>query len=234
MLVTAVCGKTHGPCLNQSDQFHAGARKHVRRPPPWESSPGHAQEARGCCLVTTRQPAGPLAICAAVCTGGGKRAAPNKTPGVPGTGRLFHALCLILTTTCKAHVLPLESRRKSSLRHTFTHSFSSCFLGAACVPCTGWNVVLSSQGRQHRRRSQVHKGDNYSVGQTPWRHCRLSCQGKGRWSWDLWEGNGPAPGPLHLLCLLPAVLLLLSRRTTVWRSGLSFCSPSVTLGKPLS
>ena len=47
-------------------------------------------------------------------------------------------------------------------------------------------------------------------------------------------GDGPASGPLPLLRLLWAVLLLLSRRTAVWRSGLSFCSPTVTLGKPLS
>ena len=63
-------------------------------------------------------------------------------------------------------------------------------------------------------------------------HTGLS--GKGTLELRPMGGDGPASGPLPLLRLLRAVLLLLSRRTAVWRSGLSFCSPTVTLGKPLS
>ena len=222
MFITAVCGKIRSLCLNQSDQFHAAARKRLCGLTPWESSPGHAQEACGCLLTSKAQG---RASHMWGCTYRWRQTE-LLLPSHPmfwALHDLFTPFVWFLQAPAKHVFCPLRVEGKA---HWVMH-----LLIASAVPsweltmCHALNKIwsLSSQGRQHERRKQVHKGDNCSLGHMPWRHCRLTCQGKGCLSRDLWDGNRPASGAL--LCLLPAVLLLLSRRISVRSSGPSLCSP---------
>ena len=124
--------------LNQSDQFQARIIS-LCRPTPRDTSPGHAQQAC-CCRVTTRHQAEPLPICGSMQEEAFQNFSLQDSTGVPGAGcrvGLFHAFHLLefLQPPCEAHVLHLDSGRKSLLSYAST-PFIQQFLPGSCALAT--------------------------------------------------------------------------------------------------